>query len=135
MYPVKKYFDIGDEDRKNYNLIVIGTPNSNPVLKEIYGTANALKVNESFPGNGKGILEILPNPWNERKAILLIESFEDEDLQIFWLFKENCMKKVSVDAVITVHAIKSLHRNIKNLNNFYVLVRGRIEHLKGKEHE
>lgn len=70
---IKRYSEVSDKDRKN-NLIIVGTPKSNPMLKEIYAITDVLKVNETFPGEGKGVLEILRNPWDKRKVILLINS-------------------------------------------------------------
>jgi len=34
-------------------------------------------VTEEFPGEGKGVLEILPNPWDEEKAMLLVEGSDE----------------------------------------------------------
>jgi len=67
------YSKLTEEDKRNYNLIIIGTPKTNPFLEEVYATTNATRVTEEFPGEGKGVLEILPNPWNESKAMLLVE--------------------------------------------------------------
>jgi len=69
---IKKYSEISDEDKRNYNLIVVGTPKTNPLLEEVYAMTNATRVTEEFPGEGKGVLEILPNPWDESKAMLII---------------------------------------------------------------
>ena len=55
-----------------YNLIVIGTPNSNKILEEVCNMTDAIRVTDEYPGEGKGILEILRNPWNEEKAMLLV---------------------------------------------------------------
>jgi len=60
-----------------YNLIIIGTPKSNEVLKEVYGMTDAIRVTDGYPGEGKGILEILSNPWNEEKAMLLVEGSDE----------------------------------------------------------
>ncbi len=38
---------------------------------------NAMRVTEEFPGEGKGILEILPNSWNKKKAMLLVEGSDE----------------------------------------------------------
>jgi len=70
---VKKYSEITEKDKRNYNLIIIGTPKSNIILKEIYTIADVLEVNETFPGEGKGVLEILRNPWNKERVLLLVE--------------------------------------------------------------
>ncbi len=50
---IKKYSEVTEEDKRNYNLIVVGTPESNEMLKEIYAVADVLQVNERFPGEGK----------------------------------------------------------------------------------
>jgi len=78
---IKKYSEISYEDKRNYNLIVVGTPSSNPMLKEVYEVADVSEVNETFPGEGKGILEILANPWDKSKAILLVESMHERGLR------------------------------------------------------
>ena len=70
---IKKHSEISDEDKRNYNLIVVGTPKTNPFLEEVYALTNATRVTEEFPGEGKGVLEILRNPWDEEKAMLLVE--------------------------------------------------------------
>jgi len=38
---------------------------------------NAKGVTEGFPGDGKGILEILANPWNEEKAMFFVEGWDE----------------------------------------------------------
>ncbi|KAF5431868.1 S-layer like family, C-terminal region [Candidatus Methanophagaceae archaeon] len=60
-----------------YNLIILGTPNSNEVLKEVCKMANVTRVTDEYPGENKGILEILKNPWNEDKAMLLVEGSDE----------------------------------------------------------
>ena len=74
---IKKYSEISDEDKRNYNLIVVGTPKTNPFLQEVYAMTNATRVTEEFPGEGKGVLEILRNPWDEEKAMLLVEGWDE----------------------------------------------------------
>ena len=70
---VKKYSEIKEKDRRNYNLIIVGIPGKNPLLEEIYGMTDAVKVTDKYPGQYKGIIEILRNPWNKEKAVLLVE--------------------------------------------------------------
>ena len=53
-----------------YNLIIIGTSKTNPFLEEVHAMTNATRVTEEFLGEGKGVLEILGNPWDENKAML-----------------------------------------------------------------
>jgi hypothetical protein len=60
-----------------YNLIILGTPNSNEVLKEVYKMANVTGVTDEYPGEGKGVLEILKNPWDEDKAMLLVAGSDE----------------------------------------------------------
>jgi hypothetical protein len=69
-----------------YNLIILGTPNSNEVLKEVYNMANATRVTDEYPGENKGVLEILRNPWNKDKAMLLVEGSDE------WGVKAGCME-------------------------------------------
>ena len=75
---IKEYSEISDEDKRNHNLIIVGTPKTNPFLEEVYALTNATRVTEEFPGEGKGVLEILGNPWDESKAILLVKGLDKE---------------------------------------------------------
>ena len=59
------------------NLIILGTPKSNEVIREVYNMTDATRVTEEYPGENKGILEILRNPWNEDKATLLVEGSDE----------------------------------------------------------
>ncbi|MCW7080422.1 MAG: hypothetical protein OCU16_04940 [Candidatus Methanospirare jalkutatii] len=70
--------------KKGYDLVIIGTPKTNPLLKEVYAMTNATRVTEEFPGEGKGVLEILRNPWDESKAILSVEGWDE------WRGKTGC---------------------------------------------
>ena len=107
---IKRCSEIAAEDKRNYNLMVIGTPESNKMLREIYGISDALGVNESFPGEGKGVLEILPNPWNKDRAMLLVEGKEYRNPDPEWrgrgveimkqiLLQESNLKKVKVSGI------------------------------------
>jgi len=77
---IKKYSEITEEDRRNYNLIVVGTPETNSLLEEVYVVADAMRVTEEFPGEGRGVLEILPNPWNEERVMLLVEGWDEQSI-------------------------------------------------------
>lgn len=74
---ISKDNEVSEEDRENYNLVLVGTPNSNNLLQEVFDVTNATRVTKEYPGGGKGILEILRNPWNEDKAILLVEGSDE----------------------------------------------------------
>ena len=67
--------------KRRFNLIIIGTPKTNPLLEEVYALTNATRVTEEFPGEGKGILEILQNPWNGEKIILLIQGLDEDAIK------------------------------------------------------
>ena len=43
---IKKHSEISDEDKRNYNSIVVGTPKTNPFLEEVYAMTNATRVTE-----------------------------------------------------------------------------------------
>ena len=64
--------ELVEEEIAENNLIVVGTPRTNRMLEEVYAKTNATRVTDEYPGEGKGILEILRNPWNEDKAMLLV---------------------------------------------------------------
>ena len=61
----------------SYNLVILGTPNSNKVLEVIYNMTDAIRVTDEYPGENKGVLEILRNPWNEGKVMLLVEGSDE----------------------------------------------------------
>ena len=79
---IKKHSEISDEDKRNYNLIVVGTPKTNSLLEEVYVVADAMRVTEEFPGEGRGVLEILPNPWNEERVMLLVEGWDEQSINL-----------------------------------------------------
>ena len=76
--------------KKGYNLVIIGTPKTNPLLGEVYAMTNATRVTEEFPGEGKGVLEILPNPWDESKAMLLVEGSDEWGVKESWILVNHC---------------------------------------------
>jgi len=75
-------FEFIDGYKKYYNLIVIGTPKTNPLLEEVYQMTNATRATEEFPGEGKGVLEILPNPWNGERVMLLVEGWDEQSINL-----------------------------------------------------
>jgi len=69
------------------------------MLKEIYSLTNATKVTEEYPGEGKGVLEILNNPWDKTKAMLLVEGWDE------WGVKagsERIREAIKPDSKVTV---------------------------------
>ncbi len=63
--------------KSSYNLIIVSTSNSNKVLEEVYNITNTTRVTEEYPGENKGVLEILSNPWNKEKAMLLVAGSDE----------------------------------------------------------
>ena len=78
--------------KKGYNLVIIGTPKTNPFLEEVYALTNATRVTEAFPGEGKGVLEILRNPWDESKAMLLVEGSDEWGVKVGSMMLEESQK-------------------------------------------
>ena len=68
---------LSDDNKTGYNLILVGTPDSNSLLQVVYNLTNATEVTEEYPGANKGVLEILQNPWNVDKAMLLVEGSDE----------------------------------------------------------
>ena len=130
---IKKYSEITEEDKRSYNLIVVGTPKTNLFLEEVYAMTNATRVTEEFPGEGKGVLEILPNPWDESKAMLLVEGWDEETTIIGVL---HLKASVSYEELLSSISIgeKSLNDFIKILDELYSLVKlgSRTEESKAK---
>jgi hypothetical protein len=61
-----------EDDKTSCNLILVGTPESNELLEQVYNLTNATRVTKEYPGEYRGILEILRNPWNEDRVLLLV---------------------------------------------------------------
>lgn len=81
--------------KSTYNLIVVGTQDTNPLLGEIYYLTDAKEVTDEYPGEGKGILEILRNSWNPDKALLLIAGSDE------WGVKGASIRLTTKSATIT----------------------------------
>ena len=74
---IVKDIEMNENLKNSFNIIVVGKPESNRILEEVYSMAEVVKVSEEYPGEGKGILEIAKNPWNESKALLLVEGSDE----------------------------------------------------------
>ena len=66
----------------SHNLIIVSTPKSNEILEEVCNMSNATRVTDEYPGEGKGILEVLRNPWNEERAMLLVEGSDEWGVKV-----------------------------------------------------
>ncbi|MGB8216450.1 MAG: hypothetical protein WCE94_04030 [Candidatus Methanoperedens sp.] len=78
---IKTDSTITEKEKAGFNLILVGRPDENSVLREVYEKTNATKVTNEFPGAGKGILEILRNPWNKDKVMLLVAGSDENGLR------------------------------------------------------
>jgi hypothetical protein len=74
---IKKDVEITEKEKAGYNLILIGMPDANSMLRDVYERTNATKVTNEYPGAGKGVLEILRSPWNDEKAVLLVAGSDE----------------------------------------------------------
>ncbi len=74
---IKTDAEITEKEKAGYNLILVGRSDTNKMLKDVYKRTNATGVTDEYPGTGKGILEILRNPWNESKMMLLVEGSDE----------------------------------------------------------
>ena len=65
---------------------------------------DATRVTEEFPGEGKGILEILRNPWDKEKAMLLVEGWDEVGIRKAYEILKT-PKKVSIDEIRKAYEI------------------------------
>ena len=65
--------EITEDELAGHNLILVDGADSNEVLREAYDMTDVMmRVTDEYPGAGKCVLEMLRNPWNEEKAVLLV---------------------------------------------------------------
>ena len=89
---VKKYSEIAEEDKKN-NLIIVGTPKTNPFLEEVYRITNEVQEGE-YPSDGV-LLQILRNVWHHANLLLVVfgsnsELVEDGKKELFEVSDVQC---------------------------------------------
>ncbi|MHA1652049.1 MAG: hypothetical protein ACTSYB_17845 [Candidatus Helarchaeota archaeon] len=60
---------------------------------------DATRVTEEFPGEGKRVLEILPNPWDEEKAMLLVERYDEWGCLTLFSHKTSDSYKISAEGM------------------------------------
>jgi len=77
MAVIKTDAEITEDELAGHNLILVGGADSNEVLKEVYDMTDAMRVTDEYPGAGKGVLEILRNPWDPKKAMLLVAGSDE----------------------------------------------------------
>ena len=69
---IKNDTELLELDKRTHNLILVGTPNTNYRLQEVYKLTDATRVTNEYPGENKGILEILKNPWSSDRVLLIV---------------------------------------------------------------
>lgn len=74
---IKTDAEVTEIEKAGYNLILLGRSDTNKMLRDIYERTNATRVTDEYPGAGKGVLEVLGNPWNESKVMLLVEGSDE----------------------------------------------------------
>ena len=74
---IKTDAEITEDELARHNLIVVGGADSNEILAEVYDMTDAMGVTDVYPGAGKGVLEILRNPWGKGKAMLLVAGIDE----------------------------------------------------------
>lgn len=100
---IKNDLAVAEGDKASYNLILVGTPNSNALLEQVYDLANLTKVTAEYPGENKGILQILENPWNPDRALLIVAGSDEWGVSAGGeiLTNENKIKELTGGVVIT----------------------------------
>ncbi|MEA3312439.1 MAG: hypothetical protein U9Q76_09515 [candidate division WOR-3 bacterium] len=79
---IRRESELPKSDGGNYNLILIGTSGSNTMLQKVYEITDTTKVTEEYPGKDKGILEILANPWNPDKSLLIVAGSDKTGVRV-----------------------------------------------------
>jgi len=74
---IKNDITFVEGDKVSYNLILVGTPNSNDILEQIYTLTPLTKVTKEYPGENSGLLEIVRSPWHSDKALLIVAGSDE----------------------------------------------------------
>jgi len=100
---IKTDTEITEDDKLEFNLILMGRPEMNSVLMDVYMRTNATRVTHEYPGAGKGVLEILRNPWNPEKAMLLVAGSDEWGVKAGSgiLANSEMIKEISGETMVT----------------------------------
>jgi hypothetical protein len=74
---IKTDAEITEGELAGHNLILVGGADSNEVLREVYDMTDAMRVTDEYPGAGKGVLEMLRNPWDLENVMLLVAGSDE----------------------------------------------------------
>jgi len=99
---VRKEYDISKDDRASYNLILIGTPRSNSLFEEVYEITDVTRVTKEYPGENMGILEVLRNPWNSERALLMICGYNELGVRAAVVNFTCCAAELDVKSAIVL---------------------------------
>lgn len=90
-------------DKVSYSLILVGTPNSNDILKQIYTLTRLTKVTKEYPGENRGVLEIVRSPWHSDKALLIVAGSDEWGVKAAseMLTEDKKIKELSGKMVVT----------------------------------
>lgn len=69
---IKSGAEVLESDKKTRNLILIGASDSNTLLQKVYKLTNATGKTKEYPEENRGILEIMRNPWNPERTLLIV---------------------------------------------------------------
>jgi len=69
---IKKDVRISEKDKMSSNLILLGSSDGNLILKQIYQITDVTKLTEKYPEKNKAVLQILRNPWNFDRTLLIV---------------------------------------------------------------
>jgi len=95
--PIETDATFAGEDKASLNLILIGTPASNAVLEQTYSLTELRGVTREYPGENKGILQILRSPWNRDRVVLMVCGSDEPGLRaaIEFLMKDEEIRKLN----------------------------------------
>ena len=111
---LKKDTEVTEKDKGIYNIIVIGKPHSNRLLNEVYEHVQADQITEEWPGEKRGVLELLKNPWASEKALLVVAGSDEKGL---------------IDATQELHWIRLSHEEFTNTPGELVTVTGIVQEI------
>lgn len=100
--PIKNDTALAEGDEANLNLLLIGTPGSNALLEQIYSLTDLRRVTSEYPGQNKGILQMLENPWNPDKAVLMVAGSDELGVRaaIEFLLKDEEIGKLNEEKAV-----------------------------------
>ena len=100
---VKSDVTLVEDDKVSYSLILVGTPNSNDILEQIYTLTRVTKVTKEYPGENRGVLEIVRSPWHSDKALLIVAGSDEWGVKgaSEMLTEDEKIKELSGEMVVT----------------------------------